>query len=127
MPFDPTHYPIVIRVLDNGYLIASQPDLEIVRTRGKFSDIKRREEIGAAVLDVWEEIMKRSKDVKLPKPSHSKTAANDRIMVSVSQAAKAMGVSVATIRRMCKAGKLSFTLTGGGHRRIKLQPSLDNR
>lgn len=121
MSFDPTEYPIVLRVV-KGYVVATQPDLEIVRSRGKFKDLKAREEIGAIVLDVWEEIVKRSKEDSPPPPSLARQAVSDSILqlLGTSEAAKAMGVSCSTIRKMCDRGDLQFITTAGGHRRIRI-------
>ena len=44
---------------------------------------------------------------------------------SPRQVAKSLGVSEASIKRWCDAGKLSFTRTAGGHRRIPLHAVLD--
>lgn len=78
------------------------------------------------ILDVWEEILKRSKDEALPAPSKKILQGSISKEYTTTEVADAMGVSVATVRRMCDAGKLQTIMTYGGHRRIKMgQPNLD--
>ena len=39
-------------------------------------------------------------------------------LISISKAANLLGVSVKTVRRWCRAGRLKFIVTEGGHRRF---------
>lgn len=121
MSVDPSRYPIQIRVVQ-GFIEVSQPDFDIYRMKGKFADIKRKEEIGAAVLDVWEEVVKRAKEgAPIPQvPMSPKQAALDSVTkwVTVDEAAALLQVTPASIRRWCAKGKLKFKKTAGGHRRI---------
>lgn len=121
MPVNSMSYPIVLRLV-NGYVEASQPDLEIYRVRGKFDDLKKMDEIGAIVLDLYDEILKAIKTrKKLPEPSGPKKAIGTLEMwVGIQDASKRLGVSVSTVRRLCASGQLEFKVTQGGHRRIKL-------
>ena len=125
--YDPTRYPIVIQVF-NDQVIASQPDLEITRVRGKFSEIRKKEEIGAIVIDMIEEAMVklRSIDHAQVKPSLAKEATaslrgNEKRtprFMTPPYAARMMGVSKDTVSRMCDRGELDYKKTPGGHRRI---------
>jgi len=46
--------------------------------------------------------------------------------VTIGLAAKILGVSVKTVRRWCKAGKISYEVTPGGHRRFFIQDLIDH-
>lgn len=125
MLINPNTYPIVIRV-EKGYIVASQPDLEIYRARGRFEDLKRPEEIGAAVMEVWAEILDRIKkqpELAARPPSHPKDAIkkeNPPAIVSIKKAAEVMGLSTTTVRKMCEVGKIQAYRTKGMHWKIKM-------
>lgn len=118
----PMAYPIILRVV-RGYVEASQPDLGIYRVRGRFDDIRRREEIGAIVLDLWQEIgrmIATGTAEKAPSAPKNLSQGGRPEAMSTGEVAELLGVSTETVRRMCKAGKLDHYTTPGGHQKIRV-------
>lgn len=123
-PFD---YPIVIRQ-QLGMITVSVPDLNIVLAEdlsiSDFKDkgllIKVARSIGRAWLKANDEINK--KDInKISKPSQTKEILSPKYTakpLTASQAAKILGVSVNTIRRMSDRGEIKTDYTAKGHRRF---------
>jgi excisionase family DNA binding protein len=133
MNIDPLSYPIVFRVI-GGKIELSQPDLQIYRAHQDFDQIVNREQLGGALLEMITEVTKRLSllkakrhlQVQVPVPSGptGARAASFKDLLSVKGASLILGTSESTIRRLCEAGKLPFSLTLGKHRRIELSALL---
>lgn len=123
-PFD---YPIVIRQ-QLGMITVSVPDLNIVLAEnlslGGTIDrgllMKVAKSVGKAWLKANDEINK--KDInKIPKPSQTKEILSPKHKtkpLTASEAAKVLGVSVNTLRRMSDRGEIKTDYTAKGHRRF---------
>lgn len=123
-PFD---YPLVIRQ-QLGMITISVPDLNIVVAdqlsvgggvdKGLLMRVAKA--IGKTWIKVHVEIEK--KDInKIPKPSQTKEILSPKYKtkpLTISQAAKVLGVSVNTLRRMADRGEIKTELTPKGHRRF---------
>lgn len=123
-PFD---YPIVIRQ-QLGMITVSVPDLNIVLAEdlslgGKIDRgllMKVAKSVGRVWLKANDEINK--KDInKIPKPSQTKEILSPKYKaqpLTASEAAKVLGVSVNTLRRMADRGEIKTDYTACGHRRF---------
>lgn len=123
-PFD---YPIVIRQ-QLGMITVSVPDLNIVIAEdlsvgGRVDKgflMKVAKSLGKIWIKAHEEILK--KDVsKLPTPSTTKEIFSPKYKskpYTASEAAKILGVSVNTLRRMADRGEIKTDYTACGHRRF---------
>jgi excisionase family DNA binding protein len=110
------------------YLVVSSPEFGI-QIASNYVDLDHlsAEEIGMSVLQLI-----RQMDVKLhqmqlrgeiaPKPLRARgvNALLDRKYLSSREAAKVLGVSTATLRKMVKAGTLRAEKTPGGHLRFAI-------
>lgn len=123
-PFD---YPIVIRQ-QLGMITVSVPDLNIVLAEdlslgGKIDKgflIKVAKALGKTWIKVHEEIEKKDAN-KIPKPSQTKEILSPKYKskpLTASVAAKVLGVSVNTLRRMSDRGEIKTDYTAKGHRRF---------
>lgn len=125
MFINPNTYPIVVRV-EKGYVVASQPDLSIYRAHGRFEDLKRPQEIGDLVMEVWNEILERiKKDPSIANrpPAHPKDSIRNEMpeaVLSIRKAAEIMRLHPCTVRNMCVAGKIKAFRTKGRHWKIKM-------
>lgn len=126
-PHTPFDYPIVIRQ-QLGMITVSVPDLNIVLAEDlSISDFKDKgllmkvaRSVGRAWLKANDEINK--KDInKIPRPSQTKEILSPKYKaqpLTASEAAKVLGVSVNTLRRMSDRGEIKTDYTAKGHRRF---------
>lgn len=123
-PFD---YPIVIRQ-QLGMITVSVPDLNIVLAEdlsigGKIDKgllMKVAKSIGKVWIKAHEEILKKDEN-KIPTPSTTKEIFSAKYKskpYTASEAAKILGVSVNTLRRMSDRGEIKTGYTAKGHRRF---------
>lgn len=123
-PFD---YPIVIRQ-QLGMITVSVPDLNIVLAEdlsvgGRLDKgflTKLAKSVGRAWLKANEEILKKDEN-KIPTPSTTKEIFSAKYKskpYTASEAAKFLGVSVNTLRRMSDRGEIKTGYTAKGHRRF---------
>lgn len=117
-------YPVVIYLVKDQ-IMASQPDLNIYRVKGKLIDLKSPADIGRIVLDIWGEVNTRLKNnSRLPSPSAKEAMIRERLkaikFVSISRCARSVGVHPRTIQRLCKKEELDYIHTPGGHLRIRI-------
>lgn len=123
-PFD---YPIVIRQ-QLGMITVSVPDLNIVLAEdlsvgGRLDKgflTKLAKSVGRAWLKTNEEILKKDEN-KIPTPSTTKEIFSAKYKskpYTASEAAKILGVSVNTLRRMSDRGEIKTDYTAKGHRRF---------
>lgn len=122
-PFD---YPIVIRQ-NMGFLTITVPDLNIVMAEeipitGKLQKnflIKVAKSVGLAWLKVDKQIKR--KQARLRKPSPTKRIMSPLFKnkpINTPEAARILGVSENTLRRMVKRKEISCVKTAKGHRRF---------
>lgn len=126
-PHTPFDYPLVIRQ-QLGMITISVPDLNIVVAdqlsvgggidKGLLMRVAKA--IGRTWIKVHEEIEK--KDInKIPRPSKTKEILSPKYKtkpLTASEAAKVLGVSVNTLRRMSDRGEIKTDYTACGHRRF---------
>lgn len=119
-------YPIVIRQ-NMGFLTITVPDLNIVMAEeipvtGKLEKhflMKVARGVGLAWLKVDKQIKR--KQARLRKPSPTKTIMGPRFKnkpINTPEAARILGVSENTLRRMVKRKQISCVKTAKGHRRF---------
>jgi len=123
-PFD---YPLVIRQ-QLGMITISVPDLNIVVAEdlslgGKIDRgflMKVAKSVGKVWIKAHEEILKKDAN-KIPRPSQTKEIFSPKYKskpFNVSDAARVLGVSVNTLRRMADRGDIKTDYTACGHRRF---------
>lgn len=131
--YSPLDYTITI-TRKNRYLVVGSPEFgyqiasEVVNLDGTTSP----QTIGGAVLKVMNHIHHRLLQLDTEGQPHPEPIQKKRIdrlksreMLACKAAAKALGVSRATLRRMVYAGKLEAERTPGGHLRISLEALSD--
>ncbi len=110
------------------YLVVSSPEFGIqIASNYVTLDALSPEEIGMSVLQLIRQMDMRLHQMHLrgetaPKPLRARGVHSllDREYLSSREAAKALGVSTATLRKMVKAGTLRAEKTPGGHLRFSL-------
>lgn len=121
--FKPSNYPLVLKVTD-GHLWVSSPDFMINLTE-RADHFRKPEQIGEMILSAWQRIeellKKRAPEKEPPIPSKNKDLFPEPAerLVSISQVARALGLSEQTIRRMAARGEIGAKKTPGGHLRFK--------
>jgi len=122
----PLTYPIVIKqVLDS--LVISCPDLDITLSVSIPEKLDKDfvYNVGRRIVDLWARTEEKlsnfdSAKMKPPTPSSIKgsvTLPRDHEL-TLPEAARQIGVSENTLRRMIKRGSIKSRFTDGGHRRI---------
>jgi excisionase family DNA binding protein len=111
-------YPIQVRLVRDGWIQVSQPDLGIVVIKKNISEIKKAHEIGDMVLEVLNKTLKMTQESKEPLPMPRVPSSG---LIGTEEAAAMLGVSASTLRRLCDKGDLPFMKRKSGHRRINIQ------
>ncbi len=122
-PFD---YPVVIRQ-NLGFITISVPDLNIIMTEEipvtkkleKNFLIKIAKTVGMAWVKVSHQIHRKQTRTRLP--SKTREILSPRFKhepVKIADAARIIGVSQNTLRRMVKRGQIGCVKTARGHRRF---------
>ena len=115
-------YPLIIQVL-HGYLMVYSPDFDY-RVAEKYDpNLPGQSEL--MILKMRREILslmkrKATRNEEVPSPSSPMRLFEDLDpdTLSVSEAARLLRISAATIRRMAETGRIKSRKTPGGHRRF---------
>lgn len=127
IPIDPLSYTICIRVVQ-GYIIVSQPDLQLVEAELSWDGLKSFQQMGRLVANMWDRIIRtvseaQARGKELPSASSPKEAVNIPKLswVGIPEGAKYLDVSESTLRRLCNNGTIRCKRTKGNHRKINLE------
>lgn len=118
-------YALTVKIVHH-YLVISSEEWDIQIVAGSLSSYPGMQKltsvsIGQAVLKAFSEIQNKMEGLeknKLPRPKVP--GSRNQLTLKIGDAARILGVSPGTVRRLTQRGRLKQTVTPGGHRRYSL-------